>query len=290
MKTESISRASGRVARAARGVVFCAVFFLGPMLGTGSLNASGGGHGGGGHGGGGHGGGGHSGGGGHMSGGGHFGGGGHMSGGAGHFGGSHFSGGHSGGGHSESFSHFGGGGHSDFSHSGSLGWSHSTASGFTAHGALDNHAFDHHAFDHREFDHHVFDHHSVIGHHYGFGFFPAYRSYYPARSYRAVPDYCNPRSPDCDPDYCYYLRYGVFPSAASPGRSSSAPGQNGRAVVLTVDQRGTVARPAAAAPGRGGATEKADRDGVREGMDVELPLISAMEAPEALPMERHNHP
>lgn len=271
MKTKSISRASGRVARTARGVVFCLVLFLGPMLGTGSLSASGGGHGGGGHGGSGHGGGGHS------------DGGGHMSGGAVHFGGNHFSGGQSVGVHSVSSSHFSGGGHGAVFHSMSPvspGSSHSTASGFAAHGALVHH----------EFDHHVSDHHSVIGHHYGFGFFPADRSYSPVRSYRAVPDYCDPRSPDYDPDYCYYLRYGVFPSAASSGRSSSAPGQNGRAVALTVDQRGTVARPAAAAPGRGGATEKADRDGVREGMDVELPLISAMEAPEALPMERHNHP
>lgn len=253
------------------------------MLGTGSLSASGGGHGGGGHGGGGHGGGGHFGGGGHISGGGHSGGGGHVSGGAVHFGGDHFSGGHSVGVHSVSPSHLSGGGHGAVFHSVSpvsRGSSHSTASGFAAHGALVHH----------EFGHRVFDHHSGIGHHYGFGFLPAYRSYNPVRYYRAVPDYCDPRSPDYDPDYCYYLRYGVFPSAASSGRSSSAPGRNGRAVVLAVDERPAVVGPAAAAPGRRGSTEEADRDGVREGMGVELPLISATEAPEALPMERRGHP
>ena len=144
----------------------------------------------------------------------------------------------------------------------------------------------------------------MITHHHGFAFFPAYRSYYPVRSYRYYPDYCDPLSPDYDPDYCYYLRYGVYPGSAARGYSSYAPGLNAdpvrRTALLAVDERRDAGGRAlqthastahthgvAAEPDSVADVERADPAPVREGIAAELPLVSATEAPEALPIERH---
>lgn len=143
----------------------------------------------------------------------------------------------------------------------------------------------------------------MITNHHGFAFFPAYRSYYPVGSYRYYPNYCDPLSPDYDPDYCYYLRYGVYPSSAARGYSSYAPGLSAgpvrRTALLAVDGRSDTGgralkthastghiNSATADPDHATDVERADPAPFRERIVAELPLISTTEAPEALPSER----
>ena len=163
--------------------------------------------------------------------------------GGGHGGGGH--GGH-GGGHGGHVGGFGG-------HSGGHFGGHAGGGGHQGIGHSGGHFGDHAG----HFGHHHFHHHGHVF--FGFGGY-----FYPRPYYR---DYCDPYSPYYDPRYnCY----GYYPSGLAP-----VPGYGVMSTDPWAPLDGSDAPPPDDDPPSGAS--------IRDGVAIQVPLLSSPEAPEALP-------
>ncbi len=111
-------------------------------------------------------------------------------------------------------------------------------------------------------------------------------------------DPCDPYSPYYDPDYCYWLKYGYYPDdpALSVGYGQSyraprvTPSQARRKTYSIARQQSDPKKTKTAIDAS--ATDRSSNSTLAEvaifagEQDIRVPLVSSIEAPQALPDER----